>query len=83
MATNPHIKSRKRAKRRVGMYLCHACGNYIEREAEDGKPLKRWRMSYCEKTGKNARIWLKLEHNMPNRHSPPNAKAHASATNEL
>jgi hypothetical protein len=56
--------------RRVGMYLCHACGKYVEREVEDGRPLKKWRKSYCEKTGKNVRIWLKLEHNMPHQHSP-------------
>jgi len=47
------------------MYLCHACGEYIERGAEAGKPLKKWRNSYCCKTGKNARIWLKLQHSMP------------------
>ncbi len=56
--------------RRVGMYFCHACGKYVEREVEDGRPLKKWRKSYCEKTGKNVRVWLKLEHNMPHQHSP-------------
>lgn len=70
----------QRLVRRVGMYLCHACGNYIEREAEDGKPLKKWRKSYCEETGKNARIWLQLEHNMPHRHSPPNDQREGLAT---
>jgi hypothetical protein len=59
---------------RVGMYLCHACGEYIERESNDGKTLKKWRKSYCEKTGKNVRVWLKLEHNIPHRHSSPNAE---------
>lgn len=54
--------------RLVGMYLCHACGNYIEREAEDGKALKKWRLSYCKTTGRKVRIWLKLEHNMSHRH---------------
>ena len=47
------------------MYLCHACGQFIEREAENGKPLKSWRKSYCQRSEKNARIWLKLEHNIP------------------
>jgi hypothetical protein len=56
---------------RVGMYLCHACGEYIERETEGGK-LKKWRKSYCEKAGKDVRIWLKLSHNMPHHHSSPN-----------
>jgi hypothetical protein len=54
------------------MYLCHACGKYVEREAVDGK-LKKWRKSYCEKTGKDVRIWLKLSHNMPHHHSSPNS----------
>jgi hypothetical protein len=54
--------------RQVGLYLCHACGSYLEREAEPGQPLKKWRTSYCEKTGKNVRTWLQVAHNMPHRH---------------
>jgi hypothetical protein len=57
-------KDRKYAKP-TGMYLCHACGKFIEREAEGDKPLKKWIKSYCQSTDKNVRIWLKLEHNMP------------------
>jgi len=60
------------------MYLCHACGEYIERESDDGLPLKKWRKSYCEKTGKDVRIWLKLWHGMPHRHSSPNEHSPAA-----
>jgi hypothetical protein len=45
-------------RRRVGSYLCHACGNYIERQADDRKPLKKWRKSYCQQTGQTTRIYL-------------------------
>jgi hypothetical protein len=58
-------KSKKRSAHHTGMYLCYACGKVIERQAEDNKPLKKWRKSFCESTSKNVRIWLKLEHNMP------------------
>lgn len=58
----------QRAKRLVGIYLCHACGKQVEREAPEGQPLKKWRKSYCERTGKDARIWLTQR-----RHLPPNA----------
>jgi len=61
-----------RLVRRAGFYLCHACGEYIEREGEEGKPLPKWKKSFCEATGKNVRVWLKLEHNVPHRHSSPN-----------
>ena len=56
---------KKPSKRLAGYYLCHACGKLIERDSEDGKTLKKWRKSFCESTGKNTRIWLKLTHNMP------------------
>jgi hypothetical protein len=52
----------KKPKPLTGMYLCHHCGEYIERKAEGGKP-KKWLKSYCEKTGKDTRLWLKLTHN--------------------
>jgi hypothetical protein len=70
---SPGRHSVNRPVGRVGMYRCNACGEYIERESNDGKTLKKWRKSYCEKTGKNVRIWLKLWHGMPHRHFSPNA----------
>ncbi len=41
-----------------------ACGQFIERQADKWNPLKKWRNSYCETTGKNTRIWLKFTHTM-------------------
>jgi ribosomal protein L37AE/L43A len=37
----------------TSLYRCKHCGKTIEREGT-----KQWRKSFCEKTGKNARIML-------------------------
>jgi hypothetical protein len=59
------IAKTKKSVKLKGMYLCHACGKFMEREAEDGKPLKKWIKSFCLSTGKDTRLWLMLKHNMP------------------
>lgn len=38
-------------------YKCPHCGKVVVRECGDERP-KQWRKSFCETTGKNARIQL-------------------------
>ena len=37
----------------TSLYRCKHCGKVVEREGT-----KQWRKSFCEQTGKNARIML-------------------------
>ena len=37
----------------INLYRCKHCGKTVEREGA-----KQWRKSFCEATGKNARIML-------------------------
>lgn len=39
----------------MNTYKCNCCGGLYERDSQ-----KRWIKTFCEKTGKNARLYLVL-----------------------
>jgi len=43
----------------TGIYYCKNCNSFLYRKTETGKPHKKWIKTYCEKTGKNTRVYLR------------------------
>lgn len=53
------MTSKPKFKPETRPYKCHACGRVVEMEADwrNGE-FRQWRKSYCERTGKDVRIYL-------------------------